>query len=75
MFLKIFVLHYEYTRMSAYPFVNAGACRVKEKALEPKMLELQAVVNHLTWVLGTRFRSSARAEHSQPLSHLPRPVH
>lgn len=61
--------------MSAYPCVNAGACRVKEKALEPKMLELQAVVNCLTWVLGTRFRSSARVAHAQPLSHLPRPVH
>lgn len=35
-----------------------------ERALGPPELELQMVLNHPTWILGTEFRSSARTLHS-----------
>ena len=34
-------------------YMQAGVCGGQERVLDPLELELQIVVNHLTWVLGT----------------------
>lgn len=41
--------------------VSECKCPQKPKALGPPGLELQTVVRHLTWVLGTKCESFARA--------------
>ena len=41
--------------------MGAGACRDQKRTSDPRELELQAVVSHSVWMLGTELRSSARA--------------
>lgn len=41
--------------------VSECKCRQTPKALDPPVLELQMVGRHLTWVLGTKCESFARA--------------
>lgn len=41
--------------------VSTGALTVRKRPLALLELELQAIENHLSWVLGTELRSFARA--------------
>lgn len=56
-----------------YDHISAGACGVQKKLFYPLELQLKAVVSYLTWMLGTKLRSFARAIHASPLSHLSSP--
>lgn len=51
----------ERERESESAHVSTDAHRNKRMAADPQELELQAVVSCPLWVLGTEFRSSARA--------------
>lgn len=39
----------------SYVNVCAGVSRGQKRTQDPALLELQAIVNHLTWMLGTWF--------------------
>ena len=41
--------------------MSIGSLRGQKMTLESLVLELQVVVRHLTWVLGAKLRSFARA--------------
>lgn len=43
------------------PHVCVGACEGQKRALNSQVLELQAVVGHLAWVLGIEARSGKTA--------------
>lgn len=43
------------------------------RALNPLVLKLLVVMNHLMWVLGIKLGSSERSTYTQPLSHLSSP--
>lgn len=45
--------------MCAYFHMNKGT--LGSPKLDPQELQLQIVVSHLTWILGTELRSSERA--------------
>jgi len=47
-----------------YVRVSAGALRGGNRGPDLLEPELQEIMNHLMWVLGTELRSSARAEHA-----------
>ena len=47
---------YEFVCMHMYVVVYGG----QKKVLESLELELQVIVSHLMWVLGTKFQSSGR---------------
>ena len=43
-----------------YVPLSADACGGQKRTSDPLELELQVAVSHLTWVLGTKLRSSRR---------------
>jgi hypothetical protein len=43
---------------------KCSVCRSQKKELDILELELQVVVSYLTWVLGTKLMSPARAGHT-----------
>lgn len=47
--------------MSLYVPHDSGDCGGQKKALNPLELDLQGVVNHLSWVLGSESGSSVKA--------------
>lgn len=49
----------------------ANACRGQNRVLNPLELELQAIICHLMWVLGTKLQSSARALNSGAIQQAP----
>lgn len=56
---KTFSLHvYVYVCLVKCTCMNAGACRVQKRALDPLQSELQEVdLSHITWLLGTELGS------------------
>ena len=50
-------------------FVYVCALRGQKRVSIPLELELEAVVNHPTWLVETELRSSGRAACSKPVSH------
>ena len=60
--------------LCAYVHVNAGAYRGPQKASELLDMDLQKVVSHPAWVLGTELGPSERALNHWAISLAPSPV-
>lgn len=50
-----------FTCIYTYVYIYAGAPGSQKKVSDPSELEMQVALSYMTWVLGTKLRSSARA--------------
>lgn len=66
------ILNYPYMCLSGYGYVyvSAGAQRGQKRVLGSLDLNLQEVISHLTWVLGTEFGPLQKLYAMLLLSHL-----